>query len=91
MGGVAPVTGVSRRLRKLDPEEEDDAFHSYEVPAEAKLESCASSGPQRLSFDAATFMESGRRPVVRPGGSPSSAWSCPGFPGRMALVWFQVA
>nr|KAF6275241.1 calcineurin binding protein 1 [Pipistrellus kuhlii] len=51
------------RLRKLDPEEEDDPFHSYEVQAEAKLESCPSSGPQRLSLDAATFTESERQDV----------------------------
>lgn len=53
---------VSCRLRKLDPEEEEDPFHGYDVPSEAKLESCPSTGPQRLPLDAATFMESGRRP-----------------------------
>ena len=52
---------VSCRLRKLDPEEEDDPFNNYEVPSEAKLESFPSVGPHRLSFDSATFMESGRQ------------------------------
>uniref|UniRef100_A0A4W2HIL4 Calcineurin binding protein 1 n=1 Tax=Bos indicus x Bos taurus TaxID=30522 RepID=A0A4W2HIL4_BOBOX len=46
------------RLRKLDPEEEDDPFNSYEVPPEAKLESFPSTGPHRLSSDLATFVES---------------------------------
>lgn len=46
-------------MRKLDPEEEDDPFNSYEVPPEARLESFPSAGPHRLS-DSATFMESGR-------------------------------
>ena len=48
-------------MRKLDPEEEDDPFNSYEVPPEAKLESFPSTGPHRLSSDLATFVESGRR------------------------------
>lgn len=47
-------------MRKLDPEEEDDPFNSYEVPPEARLESFPSAGPHRLSSDSATFMESGR-------------------------------
>lgn len=51
---------VSCRLRKLDPEEEDDPFNNYEVQSEAKLESFSNVGPHRLSFDSATFMESGR-------------------------------
>lgn len=54
------ILACSHRLRKLDPEEEDDPFNNYEVQAEAKLESCSSAGPHRLSFDSATFMESGR-------------------------------
>uniref|UniRef100_A0A8C6E4B8 Calcineurin-binding protein cabin-1 n=1 Tax=Moschus moschiferus TaxID=68415 RepID=A0A8C6E4B8_MOSMO len=51
------------RLRKLDPEEEDDPFNSYEVPPEAKLESFPSAGPHRLSSDSATFMESEKQDV----------------------------
>lgn len=88
---------VSCRLRKLDPEEEDDPFHSYEVQSEVKLESCPSTGPQRLSFDSATFMESGRRspfpaPMVTPCGDlPPSPWSLLRFsPGRVDLVCFKV-
>ncbi|XP_066221590.1 calcineurin-binding protein cabin-1 isoform X1 [Saccopteryx leptura] len=51
------------RLRKLDPEEEDDPFNNYEVQSEAKLESFPSIGSHRLSFDSATFMESERQDV----------------------------
>ncbi|XP_054546486.1 calcineurin-binding protein cabin-1 isoform X2 [Talpa occidentalis] len=51
------------RLRKLDPEEEDDSFNNYEVQSEAKLESFSSIGPHRLSFDSATFMESEKQDV----------------------------
>ncbi|XP_058387927.1 calcineurin-binding protein cabin-1 isoform X6 [Diceros bicornis minor] len=51
------------RLRKLDPEEEDDPFNNYEVQSEAKLESFPSIGPHRLSFDSATFMESEKQDV----------------------------
>lgn len=51
------------RLRKLDPEEEDDPFNNYEVQSEAKLESYPSIGPHRLSFDSATFMESEKQDV----------------------------
>ncbi|KAM5310727.1 calcineurin-binding protein cabin-1 isoform 2-T2 [Glossophaga mutica] len=51
------------RLRKLDPEEEDDPFSSYEVQSEAKLESFPNLGPHRLSFDSATFMESEKQDV----------------------------
>nr|XP_036849105.1 calcineurin-binding protein cabin-1 isoform X2 [Manis javanica] len=51
------------RLRKLDPEEDDDPFSNYEVQSEAKLQSFPSIGPHRLSFDSATFMESERQDV----------------------------
>ncbi|XP_047617863.1 calcineurin-binding protein cabin-1 isoform X4 [Phacochoerus africanus] len=57
------VKFLPSRLRKLDPEEEDDPFNNYEVPSEAKLESFPSVGPHRLSFDSATFMESERQDV----------------------------
>lgn len=59
------VRCVPCRLRKLDPEEEDDPFSNYEVPSEAKLENFPSVGPHRLSFDSATFMESGRTQAPR--------------------------
>nr|XP_054366393.1 calcineurin-binding protein cabin-1 isoform X2 [Mirounga angustirostris] len=51
------------RLRKLDPEEEDDPFNTYEVQSEAKLQSFPSTGPHRLSYDSATFMESEKQDV----------------------------
>ncbi|KAF6080649.1 calcineurin binding protein 1 [Phyllostomus discolor] len=51
------------RLRKLDPEEEDDPFNGYEVQSEAKLESFPNLGSHRLSFDSATFMESEKQDV----------------------------
>ncbi|CAK7314476.1 Calcineurin-binding protein cabin-1 [Vulpes lagopus] len=51
------------RLRKLDPEEEDDPFNTYEVQSEAKLQSFPSIGPHRLSYDSATFMESEKQDV----------------------------
>ncbi|XP_059264936.1 calcineurin-binding protein cabin-1 isoform X2 [Mustela nigripes] len=51
------------RLRKLDPEEEDDPFNTYEVQSEAKLQSFPSVGPHRLSYDSATFMESEKQDV----------------------------
>nr|XP_051693044.1 calcineurin-binding protein cabin-1 isoform X1 [Oryctolagus cuniculus]XP_051693045.1 calcineurin-binding protein cabin-1 isoform X1 [Oryctolagus cuniculus]XP_051693046.1 calcineurin-binding protein cabin-1 isoform X1 [Oryctolagus cuniculus] len=57
------VKFLPSRLRKLDPEEEDDPFNNYEVQSEAKLESFPSMGPHRLSFDSATFMESEKQDV----------------------------
>ncbi|XP_031204422.1 calcineurin-binding protein cabin-1 isoform X3 [Mastomys coucha] len=57
------VKFLPSRLRKLDPEEEDDPFNSYEVQSEAKLESFSNVGPHRLSFDSATFMESEKQDV----------------------------
>uniref|UniRef100_A0A452T756 Calcineurin-binding protein cabin-1 n=1 Tax=Ursus maritimus TaxID=29073 RepID=A0A452T756_URSMA len=51
------------RLRKLDPEEEDDPFNTYEVQSEAKLQSFPNIGPHRLSYDSATFMESEKQDV----------------------------
>ncbi|XP_062941972.1 calcineurin-binding protein cabin-1 isoform X2 [Cynocephalus volans] len=57
------VKFLPARLRKLDPEEEDDPFNNYEVQSEAKLESFPSIGPHRLSFDSATFMESEKQDV----------------------------
>uniref|UniRef100_A0A8C0P544 Calcineurin binding protein 1 n=1 Tax=Canis lupus familiaris TaxID=9615 RepID=A0A8C0P544_CANLF len=51
------------RLRKLDPEEDDDPFNTYEVQSEAKLQSFPSIGPHRLSYDSATFMESEKQDV----------------------------
>ncbi|XP_051009188.1 calcineurin-binding protein cabin-1 isoform X4 [Acomys russatus] len=57
------VKFLPSRLRKLDPEEEDDPFNSYEVQSEAKLESFSNVGLHRLSFDSATFMESEKQDV----------------------------
>ncbi|XP_048199505.1 calcineurin-binding protein cabin-1 isoform X2 [Perognathus longimembris pacificus] len=57
------VKFLPSRLRKLDPEEEDDPFTNYEVQSETKLETFASLGPHRLSFDSATFMESEKQDV----------------------------
>ncbi|XP_064337098.1 calcineurin-binding protein cabin-1 isoform X1 [Camelus dromedarius] len=57
------VKFLPSRLRKLDPEEEDDPFNNYEVQSEAKLESFPSAGPHRLSFDLATFMEAEKQDV----------------------------
>ncbi|ELW49645.1 Calcineurin-binding protein cabin-1 [Tupaia chinensis] len=59
------VKFLPSRLRKLDPEEEDDPFNNYEVQSEAKLESFPSIGPHRLSFDSATFMESGKASFIQ--------------------------
>ncbi|XP_045880433.1 calcineurin-binding protein cabin-1 isoform X3 [Meles meles] len=56
-------SSVPCRLRKLDPEEEDDPFNTYEVQSEAKLQSFPSIGPHRLSYDSATFMESEKQDV----------------------------
>ncbi|XP_037679390.1 calcineurin-binding protein cabin-1 [Choloepus didactylus] len=57
------VKFLPSRLRKLDPEEEDEAFSSYDVQAEARLESFPSLGPHRLPLDSATFMESEKQDV----------------------------
>ncbi|XP_073916909.1 calcineurin-binding protein cabin-1 isoform X2 [Castor canadensis] len=57
------VKFLPSRLRKLEPEEEDDPFNNYEVQSETKLESFSSIGPHRLSFDSATFMESEKQDV----------------------------
>ncbi|XP_057600763.1 calcineurin-binding protein cabin-1 isoform X3 [Hippopotamus amphibius kiboko] len=57
------VKFLPSRLRKLDPEEEDDPFNNYDVPSEAKLESFPSAGPHRLSFDSAAFTESEKQDV----------------------------
>ncbi|XP_077016315.1 calcineurin-binding protein cabin-1 isoform X2 [Tamandua tetradactyla] len=57
------VKFLPSRLRKLDAEEEDEAFNNYDVQAEARLESFPSLGPHRLPFDSATFMESEKQDV----------------------------
>uniref|UniRef100_A0A4X2LET1 Calcineurin-binding protein cabin-1 n=1 Tax=Vombatus ursinus TaxID=29139 RepID=A0A4X2LET1_VOMUR len=51
------------RLRKLDPEEEDDPFGNYEVQSEIKQENFPSVGTHRLSFDSTTFVESEQQDV----------------------------
>ncbi|XP_006901491.1 PREDICTED: calcineurin-binding protein cabin-1 [Elephantulus edwardii] len=57
------VKFLPSRLRKLDAEEEDGPFSNYEVQSDAKPDHCQSTGPLRLSFDSATFMESERQDV----------------------------
>lgn len=57
---------LSYRLRKLDPEEEEDTFNNYEVQSEIKEENFQHVGPHRMSFDSTTFMESGKDFVVTP-------------------------
>ncbi|XP_010215728.1 PREDICTED: calcineurin-binding protein cabin-1-like [Tinamus guttatus] len=54
------VKFLPSRLRKLDPEEEEDPFNNYEVQSEIKEENFQHVGPHRMSFDSTTFMESGR-------------------------------
>uniref|UniRef100_A0A7N4PNI4 Calcineurin-binding protein cabin-1 MEF2-binding domain-containing protein n=1 Tax=Sarcophilus harrisii TaxID=9305 RepID=A0A7N4PNI4_SARHA len=67
LGGPLPMTGFDSlcRLRKLDPEEEDDPFGGYEVQSEVKPESFPSAGAPRLSFDSTTFVESEQQDVHR--------------------------
>lgn len=55
---------LSHRLRKLDPEEEEDPFNNYEVQSEVKEENSQHVGPHRMSFDSTTFMESGRYCII---------------------------
>ncbi|XP_043924776.1 calcineurin-binding protein cabin-1 isoform X3 [Protopterus annectens] len=57
------VKFLPSRLTKLDPEEEEDVFRSYEVPSEVKPESMQHSGLHRTSFDSSTFMESEKQDV----------------------------
>lgn len=52
------VKFLPSRLRKLDPEEEEDPFNNYEVQSEIKEENFQHVGPHRMSFDSTTFMES---------------------------------
>lgn len=56
----------SHRLRKLDPEEEEDPFNNYEVQSEIKEENFQHVGPHRMSFDSTTFMESGKDFIITP-------------------------
>ncbi|XP_074055765.1 calcineurin-binding protein cabin-1 isoform X2 [Macrotis lagotis] len=51
------------RLRKLDPEEEDDPCSTYEVQSEIKQENFPSVGTHRLSFDSTTFVETEQQDV----------------------------
>ncbi|XP_061321969.1 calcineurin-binding protein cabin-1 isoform X1 [Pezoporus flaviventris] len=57
------VKFLPSRLRKLDPEEEEDAFNNYEVQSEIKEENFQHVGPHRMSFDSTTFMESEKQDV----------------------------
>uniref|UniRef100_H3AUV5 Calcineurin-binding protein cabin-1 n=1 Tax=Latimeria chalumnae TaxID=7897 RepID=H3AUV5_LATCH len=52
------VKFLPSRLKKLDPEDEDDAFGGYEIQSEVKQEDLQLLGPHRMSFDSTTFMES---------------------------------
>ncbi|KAF7239795.1 Calcineurin-binding protein cabin-1, partial [Varanus komodoensis] len=54
---------VSYSLRKLDPEEDDGPFSSYEVQSEAKEENFQHIGSHRMSFDLTTGMESEKQDV----------------------------
>lgn len=54
------LSPFQHRLRKLDPEEEEDPFNNYEVQSEVKEENFQHVGPHRMSFDSTTFMESGK-------------------------------
>lgn len=56
----------SHRLRKLDPEEEEDPFNNYEVQSEIKEENFQHVGPHRMSFDSTTFLESGKDFIITP-------------------------
>uniref|UniRef100_A0A8B9IY50 Calcineurin-binding protein cabin-1 n=1 Tax=Amazona collaria TaxID=241587 RepID=A0A8B9IY50_9PSIT len=57
------VKFLPSRLRKLDPEEEEDTFNNYEVQSEIKEENFQHVGPHRMSFDSTTFMESEKQDV----------------------------
>ncbi|XP_035412542.1 calcineurin-binding protein cabin-1 isoform X7 [Cygnus atratus] len=57
------VKFLPSRLRKLDPEEEEDPFNNYEVQSEIKEENFQHVGPHRMSFDSTTFMESEKQDV----------------------------
>ncbi|OXB73284.1 UNVERIFIED_CONTAM: hypothetical protein H355_008260, partial [Colinus virginianus] len=57
------VKFLPARLRKLDPEEEEDPFNNYEVQSEIKEENFQHVGPHRMSFDSTTFMESEKQDV----------------------------
>uniref|UniRef100_A0A8C2Y9N5 Calcineurin-binding protein cabin-1 n=1 Tax=Coturnix japonica TaxID=93934 RepID=A0A8C2Y9N5_COTJA len=57
------VKFLPSRLRKIDPEEEEDPFNNYEVQSEIKEENFQHVGPHRMSFDSTTFMESEKQDV----------------------------
>ncbi|XP_064424124.1 calcineurin-binding protein cabin-1 isoform X2 [Latimeria chalumnae] len=57
------VKFLPSRLKKLDPEDEDDAFGGYEIQSEVKQEDLQLLGPHRMSFDSTTFMESEKQDV----------------------------
>lgn len=70
---IVGFSPLSHRLRKLDPEEEEDPFNNYEVQSEIKEENFQHVGPHRMSFDSTTFMESGRDCIISP---VHSCWFC---------------
>lgn len=54
------VKRLPRRLKKLDPEDEDEGLNSYEILSEVKQDSAQLVGSHCMSFDSTPFMESGR-------------------------------
>ncbi|XP_030074198.1 calcineurin-binding protein cabin-1 isoform X1 [Microcaecilia unicolor] len=57
------VKFLPSRLRKLDPEEDDDPFSNDEVQSEVKQEDFQHLGLHRMSFSSTTFMESEKQDV----------------------------
>ncbi|XP_061458942.1 calcineurin-binding protein cabin-1 isoform X2 [Rhineura floridana] len=57
------VKFLPSRLRKLDPEEDDGPFSSYEVPSEAKEEDFHHVGSHRTLCDSTICMESEKQDV----------------------------
>ncbi|XP_041079320.1 calcineurin-binding protein cabin-1-like isoform X4 [Polyodon spathula] len=54
------VKFLPSRLKKLDPEDEDESLNSYEILSEVKQDSAKLVGSHCMSFDSTPFMESER-------------------------------
>ncbi|MGH0151442.1 UNVERIFIED_CONTAM: hypothetical protein FKN15_024092 [Acipenser sinensis] len=54
------VKFLPSRLKKLDPEDEDEGLNSYEILSEVKQDSAQLVGSHCMSFDSTPFMESER-------------------------------
>ncbi|XP_041083901.1 calcineurin-binding protein cabin-1-like isoform X10 [Polyodon spathula] len=54
------VKFLPSRLKKLDPEDEDESLNSYEILSEVKQDSAQLVGSHCMSFDSTPFMESER-------------------------------